>query len=220
MDSGAMDIRDLLVLLVSIVIVAAIALVLNHPLDSQDAIAPTPVPPTVVSTEPALIPVTIHPLPTCVETNASPEPTSPPLNVPEPSRIRYTDSILGYPRHLIPSNMNIFGASEPPWKDTDIFPFAYVEENRGGITELFSVQYPIWRINATIKADTKPQYALMQWILVDAETGEIIEGGELKYGGNLVKNVQIAHTEMYFIITTRDVDRFSLTLETMAAYIN
>ncbi|MDN7024443.1 hypothetical protein FGU65_05995 [Methanoculleus sp. FWC-SCC1] len=146
----------------------------------------------------------------------SPSPTAPP--VPEPYRIRYNPDYLTYPRHLLPPNMGTFGGSDILWKSNRTIPFAYVEESGGGLTETFSVPYPVWRMNCTVYAERRPHAAHISFILVDAGDGTIVEGAELWYSGSVVKNVQSSDAEYYLIVGCDAVDRYRIDFETLPAY--
>lgn len=205
------DLHDAITLIGAIVIVALIA-TFYTPAGAGDEQAPPP------TTAPQ--PVDPSPVPTTPPT-VTPEPTpEPEPEIPDPVRITYTTNHLSYPCHALPANMNVFGASDPDWqwRFKKVIEFAYLEESAGGLTETFSVPYPVWRINSSLNATTIPQYALLRWVLVDAETGEILEGGELRNGGSMTKILQVSHTEMYLIVHTRYADSFRLSLETTSDY--
>ncbi len=71
-------------------------------------------------------------------------------------RISYTDKPYTYPSYRIPDHMETFGASEILPKTQEWVPFAFVEGSRGGLTEVFSVPYPVWVINSTVIARNSP----------------------------------------------------------------
>jgi hypothetical protein len=213
-DSAMVDLHDALTLIGAIVIVALLSTFYSPavPGDEQCPSPPTLPAPPVPSPPPATPSVPVTPDPALPQ----PEPV-----VPDPVRITYAGDHLAYPVHTLPANMNVFGASDPEWqwrfKETVVF--AYLREPVGGLTDTFSVPYPVWRVNSSLNATTIPQYALLQWVLVDAETGEILEGGELRHGGSMTKNLQVSHKEVYFIVHTRYADSFTLSLETTTDYL-
>jgi hypothetical protein len=211
------DLHDILTLIGAIVIVALMSSFFSPSAlgDEQDPPPTmTPSPADTIST-PATTAIPATPDPTPDPVPEKPEPV-----LPDPARIFYVRDYLPYPVHALPSNMNVFGASDPEWRNKEVFQFAFLEESTGGLTEIFSVPYPVWRVNSSLNATTIPQYALLQWVLVDAETGEILEGGELRHGGSMIKTIQISHTEMYFIVHTRYAERVLLSLETTTEYLH
>jgi len=133
-------------------------------------------------------------------------------------RISYTNRPYTYPRYLLPDNMETFGASELPAKTLEWVPFAFVEDTRGGLTEVFSVPYPVWVINSTVVAKTRPQYSVFRMVLCSAESGEIIDGEEILNRGTSYRIVQTSNTGMYMVISTENIDSFYIRLETPRNY--
>ncbi|HJX55564.1 MAG TPA: hypothetical protein VJ350_01890 [Methanoregula sp.] len=133
-------------------------------------------------------------------------------------RITYTDKPYSYPLYILPNNMETFGASELPAKTLEWVPFAFVEDTRGGLTEVFSVPYPVWVINSTVVAKTRPQYSVFRMVLCSAESGEIVEGEEILNRGTSYRIVQTSNTGMYMVISTENIDRFYIRLETPRNY--
>ena len=54
------------------------------------------------------------------------------------------------------------------------------------------------------------------WIIVDAESGDIITGNSIAYGGSVTKNIQ-GSGSFYFLISNRNADSYRFTLETTRA---
>jgi len=133
-------------------------------------------------------------------------------------RITYTDRPYSYPLYMLPGNMETFGASELPAKTLEWVPFAYVEDTRGGLTKVFSVPYPVWVINSTVVANTRPQYSIFRMALCSAESGEIVEGEEILTRGTSYRVVQTSNTGMYMIISAENIDSFYIRLETPRNY--
>jgi hypothetical protein len=133
-------------------------------------------------------------------------------------RITYTDKPYSYPLYLLPDNMETFGASELPAKTLEWVPFAFIEDSRGGLTEVFSVPYPVWVINSTVVAHTRPQYSIFRMVLCSAESGEIVEGEEILNRGTSYRIVQTSNTSMYMVISTENIDSFYIRLETPRNY--
>jgi hypothetical protein len=119
----------------------------------------------------------------------------------------------------LPEHMEVYGASDIPDKYKKNVPFAYIEEQRGGLTEIFNIPYQFWMINVTVTADRYPQYAWFRMALCSAKTGEIYEGAELYYPGTIYKNVQVSNMDMYLIISIYKVDRFRIIFETPQGYL-
>ena len=133
-------------------------------------------------------------------------------------RITYTDRPYSYPLYILPGNMETFGASELPAKTLEWVPFAFIEGTKGGLTEVFSVPYPVWVINSTVVARTRPQYSVFRMVLCSAESGEIVEGEEILNRGTSYRIVQTSNTGMYMVISTENTDSFYIRLETPRNY--
>jgi hypothetical protein len=189
---------DLVTLLVAFAIVCVLAIFVQSPLNTTEEETGE----TQVGTAQTVIP--------------TPAPTHTPEPEPENSviyRISYTSDFYQYPRLQLPDSMVSFGASEPRWQTRTPVVFAYLSEPIGGISEQFAVSYPIWRVSCTLEADTHPESALARWILVDATTGEIIEGGELFHRSVMIKNVHVSGNALYFVVYLQDASMITLTLE-------
>jgi hypothetical protein len=211
-DSG-----DALTLFAGIVIVIVVAFMANPEylaglqnssemlLKPAETIAKTTIPITLLPESPEQIPV-VTPL------IAKPD-------VP-PYRIFYTDKPFSYPVYKLPANMVTTGASEVPRQTQEWVPFAVLENSRGGLTQVFSVPYPIWVINTTVVADNQPQYANFRMVLCYADTGGIITGEEIVKPGTSYRIVRTANTSMYMIIGVKNIDSYKIRLETSREYYN
>ena len=194
-----MDKGDVLSILAALIIVSVVALAVRPPVaevgpEIPESPAPTP-------------PVTAAPVPT------SPAP-------PELVRISYAAGFWDYPCCHLPANLTYYGSSDPPWKDTrSIIPFAYIEEGRGGITEIFHVPYAVWRLNCSVSATVRPEAAHFRMALVDLESGAIVEGADLRYPGSIIKNVERGGKDFYLIVSVDEVDAYRITLETLPRYL-
>ena len=135
-----------------------------------------------------------------------------------PFRIAYTDKPYSYPSYRIPEHMETFGASEVLPKTQELVPFAVMESSRGGLTEVFSVPYPVWVINSTVIAKTHPQYGIFRMALCYADSGSIIDGEEILNQGTAYRIIQTSNTPVYMIISTDNIDSFYLRLETPRNY--
>jgi hypothetical protein len=209
---------DLVTLIGGFIVVLIVAVIINpgslvslfgaRPSNSTPA---SPVP--VVTTAP--VPVISGTIPVPVP-NPNATLTSRPQNTPY--RIYYTSNPFIHPVVTLPENMNPYGTSDITLNPTDYVTFAYIEESRGGLTQNFTVPYGIWTMNITVVAERLPQYAVFRMALRDAKTGALITGAEIVHGGTLFRNVQVSNTAMYLIISTQNVDRFRIELETPDSY--
>ena len=210
-----METGDILTLVGGLVLVIVIALVMNPPEISGISEPVSPAPTATSSFTPSVTP-TFTPVETIMPSLA---PTTP-LARPDdpPYRIFYTNQPFTYPRFKLPENMETFGASDIPLRNEELVPFAYVEDTRGGLTQFFSVPYPIWIINTTVIANRTPQYGNFKMVLCYASNGTIIEGDEILNRGSSYRVVQTSGTDVYFIITTAYIDRYRISLESPRSY--
>jgi hypothetical protein len=209
---------DILTLVSGLAIVVIIALVINpHYLSGTPTVPVTPSPSTTHLLPPTAV-QTIIPVETTrsgiIPTTKPPRPDDPPY------RIFYSSQPFTYPRFKLPENMETFGASDIPLRTEGMVPFAYVEDTRGGLTQKFSVPYPLWILNTTVIANTTPQYGNFKMVLCYATNGTIIEGEEILNRGTSYRIVQTSNTELYMIITTAYIDRYHISLETPRSYYN
>ncbi len=134
-------------------------------------------------------------------------------------QIFYTNKPFTYPRFKLPENMVIFGASDILANRQDMVPFAFIEYNRsGGLTQIFSVPYPVWVLNTTVTANLTPQYGDFRMVLCYASNGSIINGEEILNRGSSYRIIQVSNTDVYMIISTAYIDRYRITLETARNY--
>ena len=102
----------------------------------------------------------------------------------------------------------------------ELVPFAYIEEKRGGLTQEFTVPYPLWVLNISVIANTSPQYGNFRMLLCNASDGTIIEGAEILNHGSTYRIIQISDTNLYMIISATSVDFYRITFETPRTYYN
>jgi hypothetical protein len=202
---------DILALIAAVAIVIFVAIVANPPDLSEK-----PVPSGNV-TQPAETGTQSLPPATTMVPGVSPTSTT---RDEQLHRIYYTDKPFSYPEYRMPENMETFGASEIPGKNQEWVPFAVIEESRGGLTQVFSVPYPVWVINTTVTAGIHPQYSNLRFALCYADTGGIIEGEEILNQGTSYRVVQTSNTDMYLIIATQNIDSFRIYLETPREYFD
>jgi hypothetical protein len=205
---------DILALLAGIVIVIIVAVVANPPDFAINPASPGTVVPLTATNGHAALTTTPPIIP--AGTPGSDSKTN--SSYPPPYRIFYTDKPFSYPVYKMPANMETFGASEILWRNKEWVPFAFIEDTRGGLTNVFSVPYPIWVLNTTVISEQNPQYSNLRLVLCYADTGGIIEGEEILNPGTSYRIIQTSNTKMYLIIATGSIDRFRISLETPRAY--
>ncbi len=210
-----MDTGDVLTLLAGIAIVIFVAFMANPEylsglqnsserlLKAAETVENPPIPVTFPPEYPEQVPGV---------TPIMPKPDLPPY------RIVYTDKPFSYPVYKLPENMVTTGASEAPRQTQEWVPFAVIENTRGGLTQVFSVPYPIWVINTTVVAENQPQYANFRMALSYADTGGFITGEEIVKPGTSYRIVRTANTSMYMIISVKNIDSYRIRLETPREY--
>jgi len=197
------DKGDVISILAALLIVSLVAVVFHSPVAEAGPEAQTPGQPET----PAVPPVT-------------PPPEPKPPELPEPFRFSYATTFWDRPICHLPDNLTYYGASDPLWKNsTDIVPFAYIEEKRGGITEIFHVPYAVWRLNCSVSATIRPEAAHFRMALVDIKSGTVVEGAEMRYPGSIIKNVQVGGKDFYLIVGVEDISSYRITLETLTEYL-
>jgi len=195
---------DLIAVLVGLALVILLTAALSPPARSPVQV-PATLPPTTVQATP------VTPVPGTPEETVTPGVTG---TTPFPvKRIVYTTNYVLLPVRYLPNDMAIYGFSDAQWKYTTAVPFAFIEENHGGITETFTVPYAIWRMVATVNAERTPEKATFRMVLVDEESGRIVEGAEIHFPGTVTKTVVVAQRPLYMVIETEDVDSFIITFE-------
>jgi hypothetical protein len=197
-----MERGDLAAVLIGLVLVIILTVVLSPPAPSA-AQATGPVVPTRVPTIPVTpVTVTTGPIST--------------LPVPSPAttrRILYTSDYSRFPVRYLPGDMGMYGSSDAEWQYKSSVAFAYIEEDHGGITEPFTVPYPLWRMTSTVYAIKTPERARFRMILVDEQSGLVLEGAEIRFTGSVTKTVATGRRPVYLVIATENVDRFTINLE-------
>jgi hypothetical protein len=207
---------DILTLVGGLALVVIIAVIVNpHYLAGISAVPATPIPtvtPIVYQTaNPKLIPVETV-TPAHIQTIPAIRPDDPPY------RIFYTTKPFTYPRFKLPENMETFGGSDLPLRNEELVPFAYVEDIKGGLTQKFSVPYPVWVINSTVVANRTPQYGNFRMALCYANNGSIIDGDEILNRGSSYRIIHVSNADFYMIITTAYIDQYHISLETPRDY--
>lgn len=211
---------DLITLIGGVILVFVIALVLNPQYLSGipvigEKVTVTPVPTAVVTvpvTQPLQV-TTVTPLTARTTVTPAAEPTIAP-----PYRLFYNSSPFSYPRFKMPDNIYIYGAGDIPFRGREMVTFAYISEERGGLTQRFSVPYPVWSLNATVTAERTPQYGNFKMVLCYANNGTVIDGMEILNRGSMTRVIQTYGVEVYMIITTAYIDSYQIDLETPRDY--
>ncbi|WOF15866.1 hypothetical protein F1737_03715 [Methanoplanus sp. FWC-SCC4] len=151
----------------------------------------------------------------------------------------YSSGPNGYPRLHIPSSLysstgdvnnpekNIYFTPSDPdsyvssdifsrsiWGYDNITKFAYMSESSGGFSEIFGVPYTNWRIRASMIPKNNPAYSSLIWILADSSTGDVLSGGKLFSGEEILKDVEISNKKMYFIVEANNIESYNIELET------
>ncbi|OPY38478.1 MAG: hypothetical protein A4E35_00901 [Methanoregula sp. PtaU1.Bin051] len=220
-----MERGDILTIIAGIIIVIAIAIAAKYsgvlPAVRQGSSSVTEVPSLTTQVTTSATETTVAVVQPATTLPATTSPTQIPAPAdPVPYRIFYTDKPFSYPVFKLPENMGAFGAGELPWKNPDVVTFAYIEEPRGGLSQVFNVPYGLWRMNISVESRTKPQYARFDVVLCYAKDGRIIDGMEIRFPGSAFRNIQVSNTDMYLIISTQNVDRFRISFETPRTYYN
>lgn len=144
-------------------------------------------------------------------------------NIPKNTNLNtiYVSGAGGYPVTDFPADMTHFGASDPEnteiWRQGEIVRFAQYTGPGNGFSETFHIPFGFWRINASMTAVTKPESSRLTWVLVDAETGTILTGNQMRYKEHVLKTVQASGQAFYFIVSAQDVNGYAFTLETTKA---
>jgi hypothetical protein len=204
-----MERGDLAAVIIALSLVIVLTVVLSPPAHPPQQ-APKAVPVTRIPTTPGT------PVPEKTPETAPELPTPPPATT---KRIFYTDDYYLLPVRFLPSDMAMYGFSDVEWQYNSSVAFAYIEENHGGITESFTVPYPIWRMTSTLYAPRTPENARFRMILVDQESGQILEGAEIHFPGTVTKTVVARGRPLYMVIEAENVERFLITLEAPSAFV-
>jgi hypothetical protein len=208
---------DILTVAGGLIIVLIIALVANP---QYLAGGMTGTPGEVLTVIPTLPPPVVTPI--LVQSpvpTARPTLTTMPTPV-DPYRIFYTDKPFSYPAYKLPDTMAAIGESDIRRTGQESITFAYIEETRGGLTQVFSVPYPVWMLNITVTANRTPHLGNFRLALCYASNGTIVDGVEILNQGNAYKKIQTSNTNLYLIISTVGIDRYHIDLETPVAYYN
>jgi hypothetical protein len=205
---------DTIALIAGIIIVIFVAFIANPGYLNALRLPPQPIVPTT-ETPVSLAPVTV----------TSPIPELAPVTSAIPAesqdllfRIVYTDKPYSYPSYRIPEHMETFGASEILPRTQELVPFAVINGTGGGVTQIFSVPFPVWVINSTVVAKAHPQYGIFRMVLCYGDSGRIIDGEEILNQGTSYRVIQTSNIPVYMIISTANIDSFYLRLETPKSY--
>jgi len=129
----------------------------------------------------------------------------------------YASGTEGYPVLDFPAHLNIFGASDAQspviWPPGEERQFAEFSGTRSGFSEIVQIPYSIWRVRTDIEARNQPESARIDWIIVDAGSGDIITGNSVAYGNGVTKNIQ-GSGRYYFLVSNQNADSYRFVLET------
>jgi len=159
------------------------------------------------------------------ETVSTPLPTTLPVTPAQtkqfiPVRLEYVQQpVTKYQTYIIPDNLTTFGMSDPVWRGSNITSFAYLEGSYGGVTEPFFVSYPVWRLNCTVRKGSQPENARFKVLLINKETGSIVDGAELSGPGKVIKNQETSGKEFYLVVQSSYAE-FRIELETREEYLD
>ena len=209
-----MEKGDLFTLVGGVIIVLVIAVIANpHYLEGFSPAPKVPVPATVGTVIPTLSATPFVPVTPLPSVTAKPEPTIAP-----PTRLFYSNNPFSYPKYKMPENMGIFGAGDLTLRGRELIPFAFVSESRGGVTQKFTIPYPVWVINTTVIANRTPQYGNFRMVLCYAGNGTVIDGEEILNRGSMSRVIETSGTEMYMIVTTAYIDSYRIEFNTPRDY--
>lgn len=154
------------------------------------------------------------------------------------STIQLVDNPFGYPRVYMPGKGSfqsrtyqiidgeryevspLFGSA--PYTTAQIEAINTIEwitvgalnQKRGGVSTIFSIpDTPYWRIRTEVTAEKFPGQAQFRYLLCDAETGSILDGGEVIGPGSMRSVLVSSEKKMYFIISATSVDAYKILLE-------
>ena len=208
-----MEKGDLLTLAAGVIIVLVVAVITNPHYLTGFSPAPASSAKTSVETVIPAPPATIIPVTFSPTATPAPGPTIAPVY-----RIFYSSDPFSYPKYKMPETMGTFGAGDLAPRGSDMIPFAFISEGRGGLTQKFTIPYPVWVINTTVFANKTPQYGNFRMVLCYANNGTIIDGEEILNRGSMIRVIETSGTEMYMIITTAYIDSFRIDFETPRDY--
>jgi len=203
-----METRSIGAIGAGILAVVLIALIMRPPAQVLQLVSPTPVP----TPTPALaLPTIPTPVPTPIPTPILlPAVTSEQV---ETRSIGFSDRPWEYPLFNLPTGLERYGASDPPWRFNDSIVFAYINGTRGGVSERFGVPYPTWKLVCRSSSASWPEKARLRIAVVENATGEVLTGMDLQYPGTASRVIRTYNREFYLIVAPEHLDRYTITLE-------
>jgi hypothetical protein len=135
-----------------------------------------------------------------------------------PYRIYYTDKPFSYPVVRLPDRLDMFGESDIKRSGQDIVTFAYVADSRGGLTQVFSVPYPVWTMDIRVFDNATPNTGSFRMALCYAANGTVIDGVELIHPGTAFKKIQTSNIPLYLIISTTNIEGYRIDMHTSREY--
>lgn len=212
-----MEKGDILTVVGGLVIVLVIALIVNpHYIAGLRPSAPFATPVSTQSTT-----VQITGTATSVKQITSQVPATTRQMAPSPPslyRIYYTDKPFSYPEVMLPENLDVYGQSDILRPTEDFVTFAQLDEQRGGLTRVFTIPYPLWAMNITVFDNSTPNAGSFRMALCYASNGTVIEGIEMIHPGISFKRIRTSNTPLYLIISTTGIDGFRIDFQTTRDY--
>ncbi len=199
-----METRSIGAIGAGILVVVLIALVIRPPAPLLALVSPTPTPTPTLPTIPIPIPTTI-PTPTILSASTSEQ--------VETRAIGFSEHPWEFPLFRMPANLEVYGASDPPWRFNDSIVFGYINGSRGGVSEPFYVSYSTWKLVTRTSSSSWPEHARLRLALVDNSSGQVITGMDLKYPGTAYRVIRTSNREFYLIVAPENLDRYTITLE-------
>lgn len=212
-----MEKGDILTVIGGLVIVFVVALIVNpqNLAGLRSPVTGIPASPTTESPLPSTIPI---PLQTPSTTQSPVTTTVPPIQPSQPVRIFYTDKPFTYPVIRLPDRLDMYGESDIRRPGQDMVTFGYIEESRGGLSQVITVPYPVWTMDIRVIDNTTPNVAGFRMALCYAANGTVIDGMELVHPGIAYKKIQTSNTPLYLIISMTDIQGYRIDLQTPREY--
>ncbi|OPX65221.1 MULTISPECIES: hypothetical protein [unclassified Methanoregula] len=211
-----MEKGDILTVAGGLVLVLILALIVN-PQTITGFTSPVAGRTSLPTTEPLPLPTIQKSIPTT--TVQSPIITTVSPNMPSrPVRILYTNKPFTYPVVKLPDRLDIYGESDIRRPGQDTVTFAYLEESRGGLSQVFTVPYPVWTMDIRVIDNVTPSVANFRMALCYAANGTVIDGVELNHPGMTYKKIQTSNTPLYLIISMTDIQGSRIDLQTSREY--
>ena len=213
-----MEKGDILTVFGGLVFVLIIAIIANpHYLAGIQPPLPATTPAPTNVQAPAIVrtPSQTQPVTTTI-TTATPHP----LPTRTPVRIIYTDKPFSYPVVMLPDRLDTYGESDIKRPNEEFITFATLAEQRGGLTRVFTIPYPVWAMDIRVFDNATPNVGSFRMALCYASNGTVIDGLEMFHPGTSFKKVQTSNIPLYLIISTNGIDGYRIDFQTTRVYYN